>query len=180
MKQKKKLFFRRKGLLHIVRTTMLLTLGKTNARKTKLKHGNIQLPVCISQGVRHSRNLVRFSWKPGESPRIPMDFRGIPQNPQKPHAFHSTESLRVPVNPRESSGIPWNPQETPGILQNPKNPQNLSFYTSGNLVRNLRSVEPLGISDVLSISECRQYTLRLKSPKIILRIMLKLQSQPSK
>ena len=36
MKQKKKLYFRRKGLLHIVRTTMLLTLGKTISKSTGL------------------------------------------------------------------------------------------------------------------------------------------------
>ena len=60
---------------------------------------------------------------------------GFRRNPENP--WESPQILA------ESPRILGDPLESPGILQNPENPENLSPYISGNLVRNFRRVELL-------------------------------------
>ena len=67
-----------------------------------------------SRGVRHFRNFVQFSKKPGETSRILTESPRISRIPWNP-----LESPGVPLNPQESPGILWKPQES---LGNPKNP----------------------------------------------------------
>ena len=109
----------------------ILFLRKSNVPKLTLSGVGGE-----ERGDQHFRNLVHFSKKPGESPRIPKDSGRIPQKPENPHDLDSTESSRIPWNPQESSETPRNFWESQGILKNPENPQKVSPNIFGNLVQN--------------------------------------------